>query len=114
MPLSKPPSYGCQDADIIQAELKHLNRSLGLPFREIAALDEYYPIPFGTLCSIANSGHIPKKWKALLNIHSKSYILTQERNKRLREMFNARGWDSVSQFLTAFLAGETDVPIRWK
>ena len=54
--------------DIVQDELYTHKRASTLTWCEMAALDEYYPIPQGTLCAIANGADIPKKWYRKLKV----------------------------------------------
>jgi len=46
----------------IRIRLQELHDSGGLSWRKIAALPEFSPLPPGTLCSWAKTGHLPRKW----------------------------------------------------
>lgn len=51
-----------RNPDIVRLELQELKRVSGKGWREIAALPQYSPVPFGTLSAIANGYPIPKRW----------------------------------------------------
>lgn len=51
-----------RNPDIVRLELQELKRVSGKGWREIAALPQYSPIPFGTLSAIAKGYPIPKRW----------------------------------------------------
>jgi hypothetical protein len=55
-------------SDIVQDELKRLHDTTGDPWRKMASLDNYTGIPAGTLCSIAKTGEVPKKWRKRLGM----------------------------------------------
>ena len=103
-------STQCHSPDIVQEELQELSDSLSLSWRDIAQLPEYKGIPPGTLCTIAKTGYIPKKWRRKLNIVTKELLATRARNAALKEIYNAKGWKSGSEFDTALLNGETELP----
>ena len=54
--------------DIVREQLIHLNRYLHIPWRRIATLEPFCGIPPGTLCTIAKTGYVPKKWHTKLGI----------------------------------------------
>ncbi len=52
---------GVTTSDTVQAELKVCYDTYG-SWRRISSLSQYRGIPAGTLCTIANTGYVPKKW----------------------------------------------------
>jgi hypothetical protein len=54
--------------DIVREDIIILHDTHGLNFRSIAQMDDFRPIPAGTICSIYHTGRIPKKWYKRLNI----------------------------------------------
>lgn len=66
MPDSLPLSV--RNPDMVRSELLHLSVSVGMKWREIAALEQYSSIPPGTLCSIAKGAPIPKKYRKQLGV----------------------------------------------
>lgn len=57
-----------RNPDTVRSELLYLNTHDGKTWREIAALEQYSPIPPGTLCSIAKGDPIPKKYRKQLGV----------------------------------------------
>ena|SRR3990167_5569303 len=57
-----------RNPDIVSKELRSLKGTTGLTWRKIALLDDYSPIPAGTLSTIAKDGYIPRKWRLRLGL----------------------------------------------
>lgn len=47
-------------------------KGLGLSWRQIANLDDYKPIPPGSLCTFAKTGELADKWRVRLGLPPKS------------------------------------------
>lgn len=62
------PPLPVRTSDIVQERLKVLHDTHGLSWRKIAALDEFAPIPAGTLCAVYNGEPVPHRWRARLGI----------------------------------------------
>lgn len=55
-------------SDTAQERLNYLHDTYGLTWREIANLDDYRPIPFGSLCTFATTGYMADKWRVRLGL----------------------------------------------
>jgi len=60
--------------DTVRDELRALHDTNGLRWRAIAQLEQYTPIPFGTLSAIYNGYPIPKKWHRRLGIPEPVFV----------------------------------------
>jgi hypothetical protein len=60
--------------DAVVARLIYLNGIGDYTFRKIARLDEFSPIPAGTLCAIAKGYPVPKKWRPRLGLSSDATV----------------------------------------
>lgn len=65
-------------SDTVQGRLKYLHDTCALSWSKIAALDEFSPIPRGTLCSIAKTGNVPHCWKRHFGIPAQSNVVVVE------------------------------------
>lgn len=59
---SPSQSDGVRTPDMLRALIRELNGPGGLSFRKIALLEEFAPVPAGTLCSFAGGAPMPFKW----------------------------------------------------
>ena len=57
-----------RNTDIVSKALRTLKGTTGLAWRKIALLDDYSPIPAGTLCAIAKGYPVPKRWRQRLGL----------------------------------------------
>ena len=65
---SKSKGRGVRNPDTKQDELKYLNGTSMLSWRQIARLDEYSGIPPGTLCTYAKTGYLPNRYRQRLGL----------------------------------------------
>lgn len=57
-----------RNPDIVCETLNRLHKVDMMSWREIACLDDYRPIPAGTLSAIAKGYPVPRKWYARLGL----------------------------------------------
>ena len=98
--------------DTLRREIAALLDIHGLSLREIAARPEYHPIPFSTIGYIAETGKVPEKWRKRLNVVNPGVPYTRNRNTRLNDKARAAGWAHLSEYLTAVLHGQAEIPER--
>lgn len=60
--------------DTVKDRLNYLNGTLGLSWRAIANLDDYKPIPAGSLCRFVKDGYLADKWRVRLGIPTESRV----------------------------------------
>ena len=54
--------------DSIRERLIYLNGTEGHTFRKIALMDEFIPVPPGTLCAISKGDKVPERWRTHLGM----------------------------------------------
>jgi len=62
------PRTTVRTPDIVSKALITLKGITGYSWRKIALLDDYNPIPAGTLCAIAKGYPVPKRWRQKLGL----------------------------------------------
>lgn len=98
-----PTRMPVRTPDTVSKAIKRLHDIQGLSYRKIALMPKYFPIPSGTIQSIATTGHVPKKWWDKLNIVTKSMHWIRNRRQFLDhyvdQLVPGLGWYALGTLL---------------